>query len=305
VKRNSKVGIAKKPFDTKTISLRNITPYLFIGPALIALVALVVYPLLYGFYISFFKTNLGNRWDFVWLKNYLDIFSDKTFVTQVWITLKFTAIVVVAHFIIGTFLAVVLNQKRKGITFFRTILVLPWLFPEVVVALIFKWIMNPLYGLLNNALLELGLITENISWLGSTKFAFVSVVAVAIWKGYPLVMVNVLAALQSVSEDIYEAAKVDGANKIQTFFKIVLPSIKPVLTTTLILDTVWWFKHYTIVWLLTNGGPGSDTSIISIEIYKQSFNYFSFGKAAAMSVVVFFICLIISKLYRRFLDNED
>lgn len=295
----------ERHFRQDSISMKRLMLYFFIGPALLALVALVVYPLLYGVYISFFKTNLANKWDFVGLKNYISVFSDGVFVKQLGVTLKFTAIVVLAHFIIGIFLAMLLNQSRPGITFFRTILVLPWLMPEVVIALIFKWIMNPLYGLLNYGMQLLGLSEGGVSWLGDTKYAFISVVLVCIWKGYPLVMVNALAALQSVSTDIYEAAKVDGANKIQTFFRIILPSIKPVLATTLILDTVWWFKHYTIVYLMTKGGPGSDTSIVSIEIYKQAFDYFNFGKAASMSVVVFFVCLIISKLYRRFLDNED
>ena len=295
----------ERHFRQDSISMKRLMPYFFIGPALLALVALVVYPLLYSVYISFFKTNLANKWDFVGLKNYISVFSDGVFVKQLGVTLKFTAIVVLAHFIIGIFLAMLLNQSRPGITFFRTILVLPWLMPEVVIALIFKWIMNPLYGLLNYGMQLLGLSEGGVSWLGDTKYAFISVVLVCIWKGYPLVMVNALAALQSVSTDIYEAAKVDGANNIQTFFRIILPSIKPVLATTLILDTVWWFKHYTIVYLMTKGGPGSDTSIVSIEIYKQAFDYFNFGKAASMSVVVFFVCLIISKLYRRFLDNED
>ena len=295
----------ERHFRQDSISMKRLMPYFFIGPALLALVALVVYPLLYGVYISFFKTNLANKWDFVGLKNYISVFSDGVFVKQLGVTLKFTAIVVLAHFIIGIFLAMLLKQSRPGITFFRTILVLPWLMPEVVIALIFKWIMNPLYGLLNYGMQLLGLSEGGVSWLGDTKYAFISVVLVCIWKGYPLVMVNALAALQSVSTDIYEAAKVDGANNIQTFFRIILPSIKPVLATTLILDTVWWFKHYTIVYLMTKGGPGSDTSIVSIEIYKQAFDYFNFGKAASMSVVVFFVCLIISKLYRRFLDNED
>ena len=294
----------ERHFRQDSISMKRLMPYFFIGPALLALVALVVYPLLYGVYISFFKTNLANKWDFVGLKNYISVFSDGVFVKQLGVTLKFTAIVVLAHFIIGIFLAMLLNQSRPGITFFRTILVLPWLMPEVVIALIFKWIMNPLYGLLNYGMQLLGLSEGGVSWLGDTKYAFISVVLVCIWKGYPLVMVNALAALQSVSTDIYEAAKVDGANKIQTFFRIILPSIKPVLATTLILDTVWWFKHYTIVYLMTKGGPGSDTSIVSIEIYKQAFDYFNFGKAASMSVVVFFVCLIISKLYRRFLDED-
>lgn len=261
----------ERHFRQDSISMKRLMPYFFIGPALLALVALVVYPLLYGVYISFFKTNLANKWDFVGLKNYISVFSDGVFVKQLGVTLKFTAIVVLAHFIIGIFLAMLLNQSRPGITFFRTILVLPWLMPEVVIALIFKWIMNPLYGLLNYGMQLLGLSEGGVSWLGDTKYAFISVVLVCIWKGYPLVMVNALAALQSVSTDIYEAAKVDGANNIQTFFRIILPSIKPVLATTLILDTVWWFKHYTIVYLMTKGGPGSDTSIVSIEIYKQAF----------------------------------
>lgn len=295
----------KKQFESKSISMGKILPYFFIGPALLALMALVIYPLLYGVFISFFKTNLANKWDFAGLKNYISVFSDGAFLKQLWVTLKFTVIVVAAHFVVGIGLGLLLNQKRPGITFFRTILVLPWLMPEVVIALIFKWIMNPLYGLLNNALHILGLSEGGVSWLGDTRYAFISVVLVCVWKGYPLVMVNALAALQSVSSDIYEAAEVDGAGKVQTFFRIILPTIKPVLATTLILDTVWWFKHYTVVYLMTKGGPGSDTSIVSIEIYKQAFDYFNFGRAAAMSVVVFFICLIISKLYRRFLDNED
>jgi len=300
-----KANLVRQGFNANAIPMKKLAPYLFIGPALISLGALIVYPLLYGVYISFFDTNLYNKWDFIGLKNYISIFSNNSFGTQIWITLKFTFLVVFAHFIIGILLGVLLNQRKRGITFFRTILVLPWLFPDVVIAMVFKWIMNPLYGLLNNALLLMGIIETNISWLGNSKYAFYSVVLVCIWKGYPLVMINVLAALQSVSADVYEAAKVDGANKFQTLIKIVLPAIKPVLATTLILDTVWWFKHYTIVSLLTQGGPGSDTSIVSLEIYKQAFDFFKFGKAAAMSVIVFFICLIISKAYRRFLDNEE
>ncbi len=292
-------------FNNRALNMRQITPYLFITPAIIALAALVVYPLLYGMYISLFETNLANKWNFVGVKNYLSIFSDSDFFNRIWITLKFTFLVILIHFLLGILLGIALNRKGKTITFFRVILILPWLMPDVVVALIFKWLLNPLYGLINNALLDWGAIESNISWLSDEFWAFFCIVAVAVWKGYPLVMVNVLAALQSVSSDIYEAAKVDGASGLQTLLRVILPSIKPVLTTTLILDTVWWFKHYTIIQLLTKGGPGNDTSIISIEIYKQAFEYFKYGKAAAISVVVFLICLLITKLYRRFLESED
>ena len=295
----------KPSFNNRALNMRQITPYLFITPAIIALAALVVYPLLYGMYISLFETNLANKWNFVGVKNYLSIFSDSDFFNRIWITLKFTFLVILIHFLLGILLGIALNRKGKTITFFRVILILPWLMPDVVVALIFKWLLNPLYCLINNALLDWGAIESNISWLSDEFWAFFCIVAVAVWKGYPLVMVNVLAALQSVSSDIYEAAKVDGASGLQTLLRVILPSIKPVLTTTLILDTVWWFKHYTIIQLLTKGGPGNDTSIISIEIYKQAFEYFKYGKAAAISVVVFLICLLITKLYRRFLESED
>src|SRR5690606_25610827 len=160
--------------------------------------------------------------------NYIRIFSNASFLNQLWLTVKFTLIVVAAHFVIGTFFAVLLNNRPKGNTFFRAVLILPWLLPEVVVALLFKWIMNPLYGILNYFLQLTGISNTNISWLGEARFAFIAVVLVAIWKGFPLVLVNVLAGLQSIPQEIYEACEVDGANKIQTLFYVPLPSIKPV-----------------------------------------------------------------------------
>lgn len=287
------------------MSLSELTPYLFIFPVLLLLVMLVVYPLSYGVYISFFDTDLGKNWSFAGFRNYLVIFTQDNFLKNIWVTFKFAFLVVAGHFVIGILLGLALNQKKRGTTVFRTILVLPWLFPDVVIALIFKWLANPMYGLFNSFLLEHGLIEKQISWLGSTQWAFAVVVLVCIWKGYPMVLVNVLAALQSVSSDILEAARVDGANAVQLLFKIILPAIKPVLATTVILDVVWWFKHYTIVELLTSGGPNSVTSIVSIGIYKEAFQYFKFGRAAAMAVVVFVICYLISKVFRKVLSDDE
>ena len=287
------------------MSLSELTPYLFIFPVLLLLVMLVVYPLSYGVYISFFDTDLGKNWSFAGFRNYLVIFTQDNFLKNIWVTFKFAFLVVAGHFVIGILLGLALNQKKRGTTVFRTILVLPWLFPDVVIALIFKWLANPMYGLFNSFLLEHGLIEKQISWLGSTQWAFAVVVLVCIWKGYPMVLVNVLAALQSVSSDILEAARVDGANAVQLLFRIILPAIKPVLATTVILDVVWWFKHYTIVELLTSGGPNSVTSIVSIGISKEAFQYFKFGRAAAMAVVVFVICYLISKVFRKVLSDDE
>ncbi len=294
-----------KDFNANNINMAKLTPYIFILPAFISIILLFIYPIMYGMGISFFETNLINKWDFVWLKNYTAFITNKDFINSMIITAKFTIIVVAMHFVIGTLLALGLNRRAPFISLFRVILILPWVFPEVVTALIFKWILNPVYGILNHTLLELGIIEENMSWLGDEKYAFFIVVIVCIWKGFPLVMINVLAALQSVDTEVYEAAKVDGANKIQTLFRITLPIIKPVIASVLVLDTVWWFKHYTMISLLTQGGPNNSTSVVSVEIYKRAFSYFDFGSAAAMSVVVFLVCLVINKLLRRVVRDDE
>ena len=282
----------------------NKTGYYFIFPALITMFVLIIYPLLYGVYISFFDTNLVNKWDFVGILNFKSILTDLNFYKIILLTLKFSILVVGGHFLIGFILAHALNRNIRGMAIFRSILLLPWLFPEAVIALIFKWIFNPLYGLLNHVLMTVGLTSEPISWLGSKEYAFMMLVFVCIWKGYPMVMTMILAGLQNIDKTLYEAARVDGVSKWQEFLYITLPSLKSVLTVTLVLDTVWWFKHYTMAWVLTNGGPGQETSLISIDIYKTAFEFFDFGKAAAMSVVVFVVCLAISKLYRRLLRDE-
>jgi multiple sugar transport system permease protein len=279
--------------------------YWFILPVLITMVVLIAYPLLFGGYISLFNTNLLNKWEFVGFDYYLQALSDPEFLHKIGLTFKFTALVVVGNLIVGTLLAIILNMKLPGRLLFRAILILPWLFPEVVVALLWKWLFNPLYGLVNHILTGLHLINKPIAWLDMPEFALTGVVIACIWKGYPLVMILVLAGLQSISKDLFEAAEIDGANKWQVFRHITIPGLMPVLVVTIILETVWWFKHFTIVWLLTAGGPVDATSVISIDIYNTAFQDFRFGRAAATAVIVFLICLVISYLYRRFLSNDD
>ena len=288
----------------RLVSSRQLYGYLFVFPCVITLTGLVLYPLLYGFYISFFDTNLVKKWRFVGLKYYIDALTDGEFLTQLFITFKFTLFVVAGHFIIGLLLAVLLYREFPGRTIFRVILLLPWLFPESVIALLFKWIFNPIYGIFNWALMSMHVISEPASWLGSGKFALPIVIFVCIWKGYPMIMMMILSGLQMISEDIMEAARIDGANAWQAFWSITLPGLRPVLIVTLILDTVWWFKHYTLVYVLTGGGPGDTTALISISIYKEAFNNFDFGSAAAMSVIVFIICFLLGFLYRKVLDRD-
>ncbi|TDF93590.1 sugar ABC transporter permease [Paenibacillus piri] len=264
----------------------------------------IAYPIAYGFFVSMFDTNLMNRWNFVGFKYYWQAVTERDFLDKVLLTFKFTIMVVAGNFIVGTLLAVLLNRKIKGRAIFRLILILPWLFPEVVVALLWKWMFDPIYGLVNHVLVSAHLISEPIAWLSTASYALLAVVFVAVWKGYPLVLIFVLAGLQSISEDLYEAAEMDGATKWQSFLHITLPSLKTVLGTTLVLETIWWFKHFTIIELLTQGGPVNATSVVSIDIFKLAFTDFRFGQASALAFIVFLICFLISFVYRRLLSDE-
>ncbi|MDF2474343.1 MAG: sugar transporter permease [Anaerocolumna sp.] len=278
--------------------------YLFAFPIVFMLAALIVYPMAYGSYISFFNTNLVNRWKFVGFKYYIEAFTNQDFYKSVFLTFEFMILVVIGHFLFGFILATLLNREFKGRTVFRVIFMLPWLFPEAVIALLFTWIMNPMYGVLNDILKTLGIISSNISWLGSKELAFPSIVFACIWKGYPLVMTMLLAGLQSISKDHYEAAEIDGANKWNKFKFITLPSLKPILKTVVILDSVWWFKQYTLVYTMTAGGPGTATNLISLNIYGTAFNDLRFGMGAAWGILVFGICYLINTVFKVVLKDD-
>lgn len=299
----SKVKTIKTGSANSKIKYKN-DGYLFVAPIVFVLAALIVYPMIYGFYISFFNTNLVNKWKFVGLKYYIDAFTEPAFYSSVLLTFKFMLLVVIGHFVFGFILATLLNREFKGRTIFRVIFMLPWMFPEAVIALLFTWIMNPMYGVLNDILKSLGIINSNMSWLGSKELAFVSVVFVCIWKGFPLVMTMILAGLQSISKDLYEAAMIDGANKWKQFMYITIPALKPILGTVVILDSVWWFKQYTLVYTMTSGGPGTATNLISLSIYGTAFNDLRFGKGAAWGILVFIICYLINAIYKVVLKDE-
>lgn len=277
---------------------------LFIFPSFLALVLLVIYPMLNGFYTSLFNTNLVNRNTFVGLKYYGELFTKPDFFSSLLTSLKFTCFVVAGHFLVGGGLAGLLNKPFKGRMAFRAILVLPWVIPEVSIGLVWKWIFNPVYGLINFYLLQWGWISEPVAWLSNPQTAFPIVVFISVWKGFPLIMLLVSAGLQTISSDILEAGVIDGANKLQSILHIYLPSLKPVLLSALILDTLWWFKHFTLVWMTTAGGPENATNLVSIDIYKTAFEYFQYGQAAARSVLVFVICVIISMIQRRVLREK-
>lgn len=280
--------------------------YLFTLPAILVVFSLIIYPLGYGIFISTQRTNLISEWTFVGAKYYTELLTDADFLNSLRISLVFAFFVVVGNFAVGLLLAVILNQNIKFATVFKIILMLPWLLPEVVVALIWKWLFNPTYGLINHILNSIGLIDSDVSWFDSSTSALAGVIFVATWKGYPIVMILMLAGMKNIPQERYEAAAVDGASRLQQFRHVTLPGLRPIFLVTFILETAWWFKHFTIIWLMTSGGPAGATKVISIDIYQQAFANFNFGKAAAESVIILVILLTASYIYARALrdDNE-
>ena len=278
---------------------------IFAGPAALFMFALVIYPMAYGMFISTQKTNLIDEWEFVGAKYYLQLISDSEFYQTLSTTTAFAACVVIGNMVLGLLLAVIVNQKIPLVNFFKVILMLPWLFPEVVVGLIWKWIFSPLFGLLNHFLFTFNLIETETDVLGKETTDFIGVVFVCIWKGYPIVMLMMMAGMKNIPQERYEAAAIDGANQWQQFRHITLPGLKPIILVAIILETAWWFKHFTIIWLMTAGGPAGRTEVVSLEIYLQAFTNFNFGRAAAESVIILAILMIVSLFYARALRDES
>jgi multiple sugar transport system permease protein len=283
---------------------RHNAGYWFILPALVLLLALIVYPLVSGFVISLFNTNLLAQWNFVGLQYYISNLASSELWADIGTTLIYTFGVVAGNLIVGTVLAVLLNRKMRFRTVFRAILILPWLFPEVVVAIIWKWLLNPLYGPTTQILALFGYHGAPVQWLDTPVGAMAGIIIASIWKGYPLVLITVLAGLQTIPSDLYEAAGLDGAGKIRSFFSITLPNLRPVLLIVVILETVWYFKQFTIPYVMTSGGPVDATRLISLDIYQTAFSDFQFGRAASMAVIVFAICLAITFIYRRIIRER-
>lgn len=284
---------------------QNKLGYLFTAPAFLVLVLMVVYPLIYGIVISFFDTNLVNRFDFVGLKYYKRLIVDETFYASLGRTAIFTIFTVAGRTVLAVFFANLLVMDSMPCkTVFRSILVLPWFFPDVVVGILWRWLYNANYGLFNFILRTIGLADAPIEWLSNSKTAMWAVIMVSIWKGFPFMMVMLLAALQTISKDLYEAAELDGCGVFQRFLHVTLPGIMPVLSTTLMLEIMWCFKHFTLIWNLTKGGPVDATQVVSIDIYNTAFQYTRYGESSTRAVFVFVIIIILTVMQKKMKRKE-
>lgn len=289
-------------FDLARPSRRHWLGYLLLAPAVALIGAIIVYPLIISIDFSFQNVGIARldqpRRPFT-LDNYRRLFASEDFWNACWVTFKLVIIVTSACFLLGLFTALMVNNRFRGRAVARLFVAMPWAVPEVIAVVIFAWLFDSSFGLMNWALIRTGLIDHTVNWFSEPGPAFATVAVTMIWKGYPFVSIMTLAGLQSIPDDYYAAARVDGANAWQRLIWITLPSLAPVLGVTIVLVMLWIFRDFSIIYVLTGGGPLKATQTLSIMTYEQAFGFFKMGYASAVGVVTLIICVAAAKLMMR------
>ena len=262
----------------------------------------LVYPFIDGVRISFFQdTLMSQSRPFVGLDNYRAVFAIPQFGTVLRVSLTWAIGSVIGEAILGILVALLLNRAFRGRGFFRALLLVPWVMPAVVTAVIWRWLYHSEFGVVNQVFGPLGIFPEKENWLGDPNTALWAVMVANIWRGFPFWMVMILAGLQAIEPEFYEAARVDGARGWQLFRYITLPNLRIVLTITSILSFVGNFNNFTLVYALTEGGPVDSTKILPIFIWETAFKFTRFGEAAALATFFALLMAIAILIYARML----
>lgn len=279
--------------------------WIMMVPAITVLLIVAVYPILRTFWLSLHEmvlTDPGTGYPFVGLENYVKIFSDKRALTSIIFTLKFTITTVCLELLIGFTAALIMNKAFRGKGLVRAAILIPWAIPTSVSALMWKFIYNDQYGLFNDILYKVGIIDSYKAWLSTADGSFMALVITDVWKTAPYMALLILAGLQMVSEDLYEAAKIDGANVFQRFRYVTLPSVKSTVLVALLFRTLDAFRVFDLVAVMTGGANGTES--VSIYAYNNLMKFLDFGYGSAMAVLIFIIVFIISLLYMRVLGDQ-
>lgn len=282
---------------------KNRVAYLFILPLIISVGLVLIYPIIKAAIMSFQYWKVAKPIEaghpFVGFENYANAFSTGYFLQSLGITFVYIAITVLARFILGLATAVLLNTPFKGRGLVRALVIIPWALPEVVTCLVFILMYDYQFGVINDILMKFNILSNPIAFLGNTDTALWAAMFVNVWKGFPFAAIMLLAGLQTISKDMYEAASIDGATTWKQFWHITLPSIKPVSVIVFLLLVIWTIKDFAIVYVLTGGGPSRVTEILTIFIYRAGFKSFDFGLAAAAGMVLLVISIIFTVFYMK------
>jgi multiple sugar transport system permease protein len=280
--------------------------YLLVGPLVLWLVITIMLPLLYAVYVGFTDAGIiGTEADFIGLENYFTVLGDAEFRSAFGRSLIWAVGGAVVQTVLAFATALALNQAFRGRRFARTWIILSWIIPTIVIAILWRWMLNASYGIVNFFVTTVGISETPIDFLGSPKWALPTVIMINAWRWFPFLALLILAGLQSIPGELYEAAKVDGANATQRFFNITMPQLQPVLYVVGLIGTLWAFQIFDVIWLLTQGGPSGATQTLPVMIYDRAFNGFAMGEASAISVLLCAFLLIFSVLYIRFVPAGE
>lgn len=269
-----------------------------IAPTVLIFCAVIVYPLVSAIYLSLFQIYTPTlQGSFVGLANYRDILASGTFWDSLGNTLVWTVGTLTLQIVWGVGVALLLHQNILFRSLARSLILFPYFLSTVVAVLVWRWLLNDLYGILNSLLLRLGLIDMPIDWLGSMPNAMMTVIGIGAWKYFPFVVIAVLARLQTIPDSLYEAATIDGAGPVARFFDVTLPQLKDVLTVIILLRAIWDFKEFDLIFLLTGGGPVNNTRTLPLLVYQEAFGLNQMGRAATFAVLMMGVMLVFMLVY--------
>ena len=267
---------------------QNYAAWLFILPAIVGTLVFIIIPVICSFGLSFVKWDLVNPMEFVGFSNYKEIFTEPLFYKIFLNTIVFGVSTSVFGVIIPLVLAVILNSKIRGAEFYKTAYFLPFITPMIVIGVVWQWIFDPNIGILNNFL------HLHINWLYDAKFAMPALIIVSVWKLIGYNMIIFLSSLTTISQSLFEAAKIDGASPIQTFKNVTVPLLSPTIFFVVIITAISSFQIFDLIFLMTQGGPLDSTNVLVYAIYKNAFEYFNVGKASAIAYVLFVVILVLT-----------
>jgi len=281
-------------------------PYLLLAPAMIVLALIFFYPLGHSLWLSFHSLNLNRPWQgtvWVGLENYQEILTDPDFYASLWRTAYWTVGSLVGELALALAAALVLNQTFPGRAVARAVILIPWAVPTVLVAIVFSTMFNT-QGIVNELLFKAGLIDGYIPWLSSTDWAMPTLIFAHVWKSFPFMTIMLLAGLQSIPEQLYEAASIDGASAWQRFVHVTMPGLGGVLVIAVLLSVIFSLKGIDFPYIMTSGGPAESTKVIALDAYYTAFHEYSFGLASAIATVLTLITALISYAYLRLRGSE-
>lgn len=283
--------------------------YLFVLPALIFMLALVGFPIIYNFVLSVYNQDvitMGQHSEkFIGFQNYIDLFQVPTTRTSIVNTIVFTAGSILFQFVIGFALALLFNMKFRLAKPLRGILLISWMIPVTVTALLSKFMLSSGGGVINTILISLHLISKPLDFLASSTLAMPSIIGVNVWIGIPFNMILLTTGLSNISESYYEAAAVDGANAVQRFFKITLPLMRASMLSVIVLGVIYTFKVFDLVYVGTGGGPVDATELLSTYAYRLSFTQYSFSKGAAVANILFVMLFAVGIVYIKLVGRDE